>query len=223
MFKFIKMLRFRNRFCMALIKVWERVKRMIYKGSTAVDDVYIGTQPATEIYKGDKLVHSRLKFVGAGMSYVPGRYENGVIVDGNYMRSAAKCLTLIRSDGAAKAIVFELSTENNLIVPTDEQIKSAPWCCIGYSSQYGTVTGPYPDTYNSGAYVNGFYEPAYAWMYGTRCTYNVPYMNSIRTIDSSYLGISSNAISSDYQVTCVNGVVKIYYQGNLVKTIRSAK
>lgn len=202
-------------------KIWERIKKMIYKGSSAVEDVHVGGQQIAEVYHGDTLVYQSSKIKYAGMSYVPARRDaQGNFVDGSNMTSAAKCLCLIRKDGAAKAIPFELSNENVLLAPTDEQIAAARWVAPGDTTPFGTITAPYPSNYDSGYWNGQYWEPAIAGMNGTRGIWSVPYQYSIRNIECSQIGITSTAISSEYTVTVKNGVCYIYYQGNLVRKIR---
>jgi len=175
----------------------------------------------------------KLYLVSAGMSYVPG-HEDGShpsgFVDGNGVQYPIRCLCLIRSDGAAKAIPFSFYNDNVNLAPTDAQISSATW-----------VSGNYPLDYNSG-YYNGWssavgpintWIPAKAVDNVTGLEWDIPQYKSIRFVRNesatmwgwpiSAPGYSfSSKISSDYSVSVDDkGVCRIYYQGNLIKTIRS--
>lgn len=202
---------------------------MIYKGSTNIEDINVGGQNIEEVYHGNTLVYKkhRLKFISAGMSYsvghVDGNQASG-FADGDGQQSPIKCLCLIRSDGAAKAVPFALYSDTANIVPTDAQISAATW-----------VAGSYTDQYNGGVFYprpNGPWQPAIASSESDALRWYLPGIGtrSIRNETLSQWGWPitgsttsySNAISSDYNVVVTNGTVKIYYQGNLVKTISDA-
>ena len=178
---------------------------------------------------------SNLDLVAAGMSYVPGHVDSGQAsgyADGNGAQTPIKCLCLIRSDGAAKAIPFALYNQNDEahLAPTDAQISAAEW-----------VSGEYPLNYNSG-YFNTYsasvgplnkWIPALAVDQTNALRWDIPQIQSIRYVRNesasmwgwpiSAPGVSfSSQISSDYSVTVTNKVCRIYYQGNLVKTITNA-
>lgn len=177
---------------------------------------------------------SKLYLVAAGMSYVPGHTDAGQASgysDGNGVQTPIKCLCLLRSDGAAKAIPFAFYNENDQahLAPTDEQIAAASW-----------VSGEYPSNYNSGYYNNyssavgplNTWIPAIASDQGTGIGWSIPQISLIRFVRNESLvmwgwpikkgSIYSCQISDDYSVTVVNKVCRIYYQGNLVKTITNA-
>ena len=215
-----------------MVKIFERIKKMIYKGSDAVKDIYVGNQQISEVYHGETLVYSASKIKYAGMSYVPGHVDSNHpsgFSDGNGVQYPIRCLCLIRSDGAAKAIPFALYNDTVNLAPTDEQVEAAEW-----------VAGNYTAAYNSGYYNNwssavgpiNRWIPAKAVDNTTGLEWDIPQYQSIRFVRNesatmwgwpiSAPGYSfSSQISSDYSVTVDNGVCYIYYQGNLIKTIRA--
>lgn len=220
MFKFIK-------------KIFERIKKMIYKGSNEIEDVYVGNQPIAEVYKGDTLVYSKLKIAYAGMSYVPGHEDStqpSGYAGGNGTQTAVKCLCLIRSDGAAKAIPFALYNQNDEahLAPSDAQIAAAEWVSGNYPSNYNSG---YYNTYSSSVGPLNVWIPALAVDQSNGLRWDIPQVQSIMFVrnESAYMwgwpitsGSSySSQISSDYTVTVVKGVCYIYYQGNLVKRIKA--
>ena len=209
MFKFIK-------------KIFERIKKMIYKGNKAVEDVYVGGQPIAEVYKGDTLVYSASKIKYAGISYVPAHSDGqGGWADGNGGQTPVRCLCLVRKDGAAKAIPFALYNDNVNLAPTDAQVEAAQW-----------VAGNYTAAYNSGYYSSGAWVPAVAAGYSSSLglTWNIPNFTSIRYIRGSALS-SWNAVkvggqytNNDlpaYTVMVKGSTCYIYYNGNLIKKIRA--
>ena len=209
MFKFIK-------------KIFERIKKMIYKGSNAVEDVYVGNQPIAEVYHGDELVYSASKIKYAGISYVPALSDGqGGWIDRGGSEYPVRCLCLVRKDGAAKAIPFALYNDNVNLAPTDEQVEAASW-----------VAGNYTAAYNSGYYSNGSWVPAVAAGYSADLglTWDIPQYTAIRYVRGSALS-SWDAVKVDgqytnnnlpaYTVTVKNGTCYIYYNNNLVKKIRA--
>ena len=216
MFKFIK-------------KIFERIKKMIYKGSNAVEDVYVGNQPIAEVYKGDTLVYASSKIKYAGISYVPAHSDGqGGWVDGDGGQTPVRCLCLVRKDGAAKAIPFALYNDNVNLAPTDEQVEAAQW-----------VAGNYTAAYNSGYYNTvaawgplNTWVPAVAAGYSSSLglTWDIPSFTTARYIRGAALS-SWDAVKVDgqytnnnlpaYTVTVKGSTCYIYYNGNLVKKIRA--
>lgn len=209
MFKFIK-------------KIFERIKKMIYKGNTAVEDVYVGNTKIGEVYKGDELVYQSSKIKYAGMSYVPAHADGTQPTgwaDGDGAQSAVRCLTLVLKNGAAKAIPFALYNDNIHLAPTDAQIEGASW-----------IEGDYTGSYNSGTFQNNVWTPAVASSHSSGIAWT-PATGGTRFVrnESLYMwgwpitsgDLYSNAISPDYSVSVVNGVCYMYYQGTLVKKIRA--
>lgn len=210
-------------------KIWERVKKMIYKGSNAVEDVYVGNQPIAEVYHGDELVYSASKIKYAGISYVPAHSDGqGGWADGDGGQTPVRCLCLVRKDGAAKAIPFALYNDNVNLAPTDAQVEAAQW-----------VEGNYTAAYNSGYYNTvaawgqlNTWVPAVAEDYNADygLTWSIPQYSVARYIRGAAL-YSWDAVKVDgqytsnnlpaYRVTVKNGTCYIYYNNNLVKKIRA--
>ena len=211
MFKFIK-------------KIWERIKKMIYKGSSAVEDVHVGGGQISEVYHGDTLVYTSSKIKYAGISYVPAHSDGSVpsgFADGSGGQTPVRCLCLVRKDGAAKAIPFAFYNDSLTLAPTDEQVEAADW-----------VAGSYTAAYNSGYYSNGTWQPAVAAGYDATLglTWDIPSFTTIRYIRGAALsswdavkvgGQYTNNDLPAYTVTVKGGVCYIYYNGNLVKKIRA--
>ena len=231
MFKFIKMLRCRNKFGMTLIKIWERIKKMIYKGSNAVEDVYVGGDQISEVYHGSDLVYSSSKIKYASMSYVTGHIDGtnpSGFADGSGAQTAIKCLCLVRKDGAAKAIPFALYNDTITLAPTDEQVEAAEWVAGNYSAAYNSG---YFNTYSSTVGPLNKWIPAVAQDPGNMLAWDIPQIASIRAVTNGVLeawgwpiykdGNPSNEIDSAYTITVKGGACYIYYNGNLVKKIRA--
>ena len=204
---------------------------MIYKGSNKIDDISIGNQTIDEVYHGSDLVYkkNKLKIVAAGMSFVPGHTTSSHVsgfIDGSGTQQAIRCLTLIRSDGAAKTIPFSYWNDSVNIAPTDEQIANATG-----------VEGSFDNTYNSGVYLpNASYGVAKVWnpaiavdpSWGV--AWSVASQSNIRSIRNETLSqwnwrnkTYSNQMTSDYTVTVENGVCKMYKNDTLIKTISNAR
>lgn len=177
---------------------------------------------------------SNLYLVAAGMSYVPGHEDSSQpsgYAGGNGTQTAVKCLCLIRSDGAAKAIPFALYNQNDEahLAPSDAQIAAAEWVSGNYPSNYNSG---YYNTYSSSVGPLNVWIPALAVDQSNGLRWDIPQVQSIMFVrnESAYMwgwpitsGSSySSQISPDYSVTVTDKVCRIYYQGNLVKTITNA-
>lgn len=212
MFKFIK-------------KIFERIKKMIYKGNTAVEDVYVGGAQIGEVYKGDELVYQSSKIKYAGMSYVPAHADGTQPTgwaDGDGAQSAVRCLTLVLKNGAAKAIPFAVYGDSVNLAPTDAQIEGAVW-----------VDGSYTSAYNSGQYDRGNrrWVPAQALGQQSGAVVWMPASGSGRTVLNGSLqawgwpvtlnGSYTNLMVENYNIVVKGGVCYIYYQDTLVRKIRA--
>lgn len=208
-----------------IAKFFERIKKMIYKGSTAVEDVYVGDSQISEVYKGDTLVYQSSKILYAGMSYVPAHADATQPTgwaDGSGVQNAVRCITIVKKDGSAKAIPFALYGDADHLAPTDEQIEGASW-----------FAGPYTSAYDSGVYNGSVWVPAVANGQtdgGIKWTPkdNIP---QVRYFSNSTLngygwpvtsgGSYTNIMVENYTVTVKGGTCYIYYNNVLVKKIRA--
>ena len=172
------------------------------------------TATATKELRIERQVETLVgNLVAAGMSVVPAHAVGAGFADGSGRQEAHKCLTLVKADGSATAIVF--AHENGEVIPTDGQIKAGQW-----------VAGSYNASYNSGVYMNGQWVPAVAQDNSWGISYSIPTQSNIRSIRNETLkqwGWRNGYFSTklpDYNVTVVDGVCTIYYNGEVVKQFR---
>lgn len=210
--------------CLAMtVKFFERIKKMIYKGSTAVEDVYVGGAQIGEVYKGDELVYQSSKIKYAGMSYVPAHSDGqGGWADGDGAQNAVRCLTLVLKNGAAKAIPFALYGDSVNLAPTDAQIASAVW-----------VDGNYTSAFDSGVFDrnNSRWVPAQALGQQSGSVVWMPATPPGRSVMNGSLevwgwpvtlnGQYTNVMVENYNIVVKGGVCYIYYQDTLVRKIRA--
>lgn len=152
--------------------------------------------------------------IGGGMSVVPAHEANGGFADGSGKQTATMCLTLVKADGSAAAIVYAFES-NEMRIPTDSQIKGADF-----------VAGSYDSTYDSGVYMKGKWVPAVAKDNSWGISYSIPSQKDIRSIRNESLkqwnwrGGNYSTQLRNYSVKVENGVCSIYYNGEIVKSFR---
>ena len=187
--------------------------QMVYtvdgKSVTLTDQVKWNILVARPIDVPD-LVPGKIK--SAAITCVPANGDNASnYADGSNKRNAIKTLCIVTDEGA-EAVAFAAWNNENVVVPTNNEIKSGNF-----------VSGNYSTAYNSGYYQSGKWVPAIAKDNSWGISYSIPTQENIRSIRNETLK-QWNWRNGNYSVFVdgytfdvdANGVLTVRYKGEVV-------
>lgn len=187
--------------------------QMVYtvdgKSVTLTDQVKWNILVARPIDVPD-LVPGKIK--AANITVVPANGDNASnYADGSNKRNAIKTLCIVTDEGA-EAVAFAAWNNENVVVPTNNEIKSGNF-----------VSGNYSTAYNSGYYQSGKWVPAIAKDNSWGISYSIPTQENIRSIRNETLK-QWNWRNGNYSVFVdgytfdvdANGVLTVRYKGEVV-------
>ena len=148
----------------------------------------------------------------ANITVVPANGDNASnYADGSNKRNAIKTICIV-TDAGAVAVPFAAWNNDNVVVPTNNEIKSGNF-----------VSGNYSTAYNSGYYQSGKWVPAIAKDNSWGISYSIPTQENIRSIRNETLK-QWNWRNGNYSVFVdgytfdvdANGVLTVRYKGEVV-------
>ena len=152
------------------------------------------------------------KIKSAAITCVPANGDNASnYADGSNKRNAIKTICIVTDEGAV-AVPFAAWNNDNVVVPTNNEITNGNF-----------VSGNYSTAYNSGYYKSGKWVPAIAKDNSWGISYSIPSQENIRSIRNETLK-QWNWRDGNYSVFVdgytfdvdANGVLTVRYKGEVV-------